>query len=998
MDSTTPPTLITLWRAATTRYGPRPALLTVNGWSATYIDVSTAASAIEASLNEAGLRPGNAVLICLSRGPLWLPALLAIWRAGGVAVPVRDGDPNAVQVAATHTAGTLELRDGATAITGWPAGFDIRPIDPPPAGTAVTTAAHAYAMPTSGSTGKPKHALVAHATAAAVMTGLHRTVPIADGERALHTAAFTFSSSIRQLLLPLLGGATVSIFDRGDRFDPRRLLQVVNDLEITMLDLTPSQLAAVTHWLELDDDPPVPTGLKRLLVASEAFAPALLTRWKRVVPIPHTVFHLYGQTELGGAISALALPEWPVADDSGRLPLAPPFPPFMPTLDERPDGLAELLVRGLDPYDGYLTPSGLDRSRFVTTDGEHTALYRTGDLFAPLPGGTMAFQGRADNEVKILGVRIDALRIEQFIGTIPGVVHVAVLPFPGPDGSTTLRAAYTTTGSQDAVAAVAETLAGQLDPTLPPPVPVRLDTMPLTTSGKIDRPALLRILQQMSAPPPDDDGDTIAALWRRFTHPGNSDQPDEHQDFFAAGGHSLSMLELLAELHRHHGSRVLPEQFHQTPTLAGLRSLVQRHAPTRPSTTATSQVPEPRRSGRMGELPPNTLQRQVWLAEQLSAGQTPSPFWLSIDLDVPDRIDAERLGCSLQLVVSRFDILRVTFARRSSSLIMLPDAVPSDRFTIHRADTADDAVPVLRLTPMAAGGPLLHVGLSESPNGTTIGIRVHHSVVDRRSIALLLQAMAAAYTDPGGFAAAPAAPSFLGWNQQHTETSAAERDAAAAYWHSTLPTQPAARIQPGPPQIERATMQVPSPPDPDLGTTPHAMWLWAYRVALAAQQVPQPELIGVDIDLRAYADLDLVGPCVHTLPIVIPADTLTGEQGPRAAMAAIVRVLPHRAVPISDVVPANRRPTGDPRQPFFRNSLVYQPDPYPELRFGGRLAHYRRTPEGIAGNTVTLYVRNVGTSTTLELAWDTRMVDEHVARGVLTTTADILGLMEKGRP
>ncbi|MFJ1542317.1 AMP-binding protein [Micromonospora chalcea] len=989
MASTAPPTLISLWYAAAARHGSQPALLAADGWSATYHDVSTAAATIETSLRSAGLSAGDTVLISLSRGPLWLPAMLAIWQAGGVPVMVRNRTPEAMRISAAHSGACLLLGDGTTRV-GWPAGFEIRVIGQRRTGT--TTADHAYAMPTSGTTGEPKLALVTHATATAVMTGLRRAVPIAEGERALHTAAFNFSSSIRQLLLPLLGGAAVSIFERSGRFDPRRLLQVLNDLKITMLDLTPSQLATVTRWLELDADSPVPTSLRRLLVASEAFAPGLMNRWKRAVPTPHPVFHLYGQTELGGAVSVLELTADPSVDRANRLPLAPPFPPFTAAFDDRPDGLAELLVAGLDSHDGYLTPAGLDRTRFFTVEGGDNNLYRTGDLFSRQTDGIMTYQGRVDNEVKILGVRVDALSLEQLVAAIPGIVHVAALPIPGPDANTGLRIAYTTDG-QDVTPTIADVLAGQLDPALPAPVPVRLETMPLTASGKIDRAALLHTLRVMSAASPaGDDGDALAALWRRCTRPG-SKPPDEDQNFFAAGGHSLSMLELLAALHHHHGARVLPEQFQQAPTLAGLRRLVEQQPPSPPSSSRASRSTGFGRSEHVGELPANNLQRQVWLAEQLASDQTPSPFWLNVDLDIAGTVEPDRLTTALRLVAARFDILRVAFTRRGSSLVLLPDSIPADEFTAHTGGHADEAVPSRLLTSVTGGGPLLQLGVAENGSSTTVGIRVHHSIADRRSIALLTQALASAYTAPDDFAAAPAAPSFLAWHRQQLETAAAKRDAAAAYWQSVLPAPSTTRSHPGQPRIERTTMHVRGHPDAAEGSTPHAMWLWAYRVALGAHQVPQPELVGIDVDLRLHDEPNLVGPCVHTLPAVIPDALLAAGQGPRAAMSAIVQVLTHRLVPISDVVPASRRPTGDPRQPFFRNSLVYQADPYPELRFADRPVRYRRTPPGIAGNTVTLYVRNVGASTALEVAWDTRIIDNQVARDVLATTVDALGLL-----
>lgn len=991
-----PSTLHVLWQSASAQYGPDPALFGPDGWTATYADVTAAAGSIADSLRRSGLRPGQAVVMDLSRGPIWLPALLGVWQAGGVTVPTRDGDPTGRRIAASHTAAALWLHDGTTAIDRWPNRYDVDVIEPDPsAWPACTTAAHAYVLSTSGSTGEPKLTAVTHASSAAVISGLRSIVPIAAGERALHTADFTFSSSIRQLLLPLLGGAAVSIFEREDRFDPSHLLQVAHEFEITMLDLTPSQLTAVTRWLEIDRDAPVPFRLQRLLVASEAFPPSLLARWVRVVPHGHSVFHLYGQTEVGGAISALPLRDTAANDPTERLPLAMPFAPFTPTLLERSDGLAELAISGLSAHDGYLTANSLATHQQARSDATDAGLYHTGDLFAQRGDGTLAFHGRADSEVKILGTRIDTLMLEHRIRTIPGVDHAAVLPVAGPDGSTVLCIAYTTAdGSNDEVAArVGEAAQYQLGPAVPIPALVRLDIMPFTASGKIDRAALVHLLPRKEAATPSSSSDVVAALWRRFVHRVDGQDLSEEQDFFAAGGHSLLMLELLAEVRRHFGVRVLPEQFHKQPTLAGLRSLVRDNAPT--------GLPAPQRGGESeagdaGEMVATPLQRQIWIAEQLASSGDHAPFWLPIDMHVSGTVDGDRLGNAFRLVAARFDVLRVNFTRHQGTLVIVPEAVRASELTVQSIDTVDGDGHDRLLPPMTANGPLLRLGIANERDGASIRLRIHHAIVDRSSLGTLLVALADAYAAPAAFASAPAAPSFLAWHARRSAaTPPTDREAAAAFWIGALPARPSTDMQLGAPHLRRCTLSVPSLRASNVGATSHAMWLWAYRLALAAHDVRQPDLIGVDVDLREQGDRGLVGPCVTSLPIVIPADVLATGQRARAVMAALSRVLPHRFVPIQDVVPADRRPTGDPRQPFFRNSLVYQPDPYPQLHFGGQVVSYRRLPAGVATNTLTLYVRNTGNGTLMEVAWDSRVLTEHVARGILTTTAETLGLLDK---
>ena len=169
------------------------------------------------------------------------------------------------------------------------------------------------------------------------------------------------------------------------------------------------------------------------------------------------------------------------------------------------------------------------------------------------------------------------------------------------------------------------------------------------------------------------------------------------------------------------------------------------------------------------------------------------------------------------------------------------------------------------------------------------------------------------------------------------------------------------------------------------GASRHATWLWAYSQALTTHRLPQPRLIGVDVDLREPGEALLVGPCVQSLPVVVPLPQVA-EHGPRATTGALAELLSHRDIDIDTVVEPAQRPSGDPRQPYYRHLLVHQQTDYPTLRFDGAPATYIGAPPGIAAHTTTLYVREREAGhTDVELAYDDRILDAGTAQGVLNT-------------
>jgi acyl-CoA synthetase (AMP-forming)/AMP-acid ligase II len=960
--------LARLWKQAAAACRARPALSVPGGPPITFAELDDRAEEAARRLRDCGAVPGTGVIVSLPRGPAVPIAILGVWLAAGVAIPARDGD--GIARLARPTGARLLIDDSGDRAAARD-GFAVRTLpDAPPAQTPLG-AHHAYVMATTGTAGAPKIVAVTHRTSAAVMNGLRRIVSISPGEHAAHTASFVFSSSIRQLMLPLTSGARVTVCGSGGQFDPGQLLDLAGT-GVTSLDLTPSQIQAVLGYLELRPDAPVPRSLRRLLVASEVFTPAMHTRWRAAVSTRHDVFHLYGQTETGGSISAMLVPEQPPPSGTAAaphaLPIAQPFPPFSGVLASRPGGLKELSVAGLDPSDMVLAPLPGAEEAQDAGPGPVTWIHGmpgprpTGDLFELNGDGTLSYAGRGDSQVKILGVRVDAGLIERRAMALPGVGHVIAAAAERPAGGQALYVIFTARpgAAAPAVDAVAACAAGIVGGPVPAPRVVQLDEMPLNPSGKADRAAALhRAIAQVDNPGADPAD--IAAIWARHAAipaPGAGQAP---LDFFASGGDSLAMIGMLAEVSRTFGVRVMPGQFHADPTLAGLRQMI---AEGRRSAPAAA----PNRAGGP-DMRATAAQRSIWISEKLHAD--PARYWLTVTLEAAADLDESRLLAAVRSTMTRFDILRCGFAEHDGELVIVPDAHPA-------AEALLDAPGALSLRAMDSGTRLIRAAVSRPGGRRRMDVSVHHAVADRRSLQTILQSIAAGYGRPG-----EQPDPGQGFLQAMPALRPAGRDLgeAAAFWSSCLPQPPGEPQATGDVQIQRTGARCPVTA-PEGGATRHAVLLWAFHQAIAAAGLPQPQLIGIDVDLRPPGAAGAVGPYVHALPVCLPAHA-PARAGPQAAMAAISGMLAHARVPLNSLGPLAPRPTGDPRQPFYRYKLVYQADPYPPLEFDGREARYIATPAGIAENTITLFAREEGGMLALDLAWDGRALGEHEARALL---------------
>ncbi|HEX2093128.1 MAG TPA: amino acid adenylation domain-containing protein, partial [Longimicrobiaceae bacterium] len=397
----------------------------------TYAQLHRRAASLARLLREWGAGPGATVAVCLERGPRLLVSLLAVWKAGGVYLPLdpthpserlgfllRDSGAELVLTEA-HLAGLLPEHGAGVVLLDEASCEDAGELDEEPSGAPDELA---YLIYTSGSTGTPKAVMVEHGQLAHTLRGGLGVLGFTPDDVIAALAPAAFDISLLELVAPLLAGASARIIPREVARDPEELLRHCAD--VTVLHAVP---ALMRQAVEVARGGRTMPDLRLLLVGGDTVAPDLLEEMREVFP-GAAVRVLYGPTE-GTIICATY--SVPAEGEIAGHPLGRPLPGVRlrvcgPRGEILPVGVpGEVRISGGGVARGYLGMPELTAEKFVTIDGERA--YCTGDRARWRPDGVLEFLGRTDEQVKVRGFRIEPGEVEAALREQPGVREVVVL-------------------------------------------------------------------------------------------------------------------------------------------------------------------------------------------------------------------------------------------------------------------------------------------------------------------------------------------------------------------------------------------------------------------------------------------------------------------------------------------------------------------------------------------------------------------------------------------
>ncbi|GII04762.1 non-ribosomal peptide synthetase [Planobispora takensis] len=997
----TPPdgSLDELILAQATRTPDAPA---IRQWDTTltYAELVARAADLAARLTGLGVGPETRVGLCARRTPLMPVAVLGVLLAGGAYVPLDPGHPRArleevlddagIAVVVVDGAGA-ELLGGCDRVlvgiaeAGAGSAGAAGPAGPDAAGNIqaarpVSAEKAAYVLYTSGSTGRPKGVVVGHRSVVAFTSATVAHFGLDGSCRSIAFSALGFDVSVLDMLAPLTAGGCVQLVPDEDRVDPARLQRFLEEHEVTWGFIPPALLPLV--------DPARLPHLRDLVTAGEPPGPEQVARWSA-----HARFHnWYGPTEstvcvVGGAFDGVWRRPLPI----GR-PLRGCRAHILDEeMNECPPGVpGELFIGGPQVGRGYLGRPGLTADRFVPdpfSEEPGARLYRTGDHVAWEDDGSIAFMGRLDRQVKVQGQRVEIGEVESALRAHPGVLQ-AVVDFAGE------LVAYVTPRDAPGLAALREDLSVRLPSYMLPSRLVRLDLLPLNSSGKVDLAALKAAgPDEDEAAGQEDGAGGLAGIWARVLQ---APAPGDEDDFFQHGGHSLRAMRLVAAIRAELGREVSVEDVYAARTFGGLSALVER-AP-----RGSGGVPP---TGSPAALSP--AQRRMWFVERLAPDSAAHNIAMAERVRGP--LDPAALRRALTAVVTAHEVLRWRVGAR--------DGVPE----VSVAPPYEVELPVGEASPQElaglleaeaqarfdlAAGPLLRARLIRlAPDDHVLCLTVHHLVFDGWSQDVLYRDLAAAYRGQALEGASHGFADYVRWLRVQNDST------ALAWWRDHLRDAPLVldlpRDRPRPPEQTFRGAACRAELDPatagrigalaaGLGATPYAVLLAAFARQLSRLSGREDLVIGAAYADRPHVAFDrLVGMCVQVLPLRLrPAGGF--DEQVTACTRELNAAIRHRDVPLTPLLESLRLPRDLSRNPITQ--VLFNMYNFAEARLDLPGCASEPLRPGLPGALfdLTMYVSERAGGYALELVYNPDLYSAERMEALLTGYVDLLGELLTG--
>jgi aspartate racemase len=589
----------------------------------TYTELNHQINQLAQVLLRHGIQPQDRVGLFLDRGLTLVVALLALLRIGAVYTPLDPAYPQDrlnfmvadVQPRCIVTTQALQPRlatrvpfvlcldhDGLTSSADDPTAPALAPLDPQ---------ALAYIMYTSGSTGHPKGVQMLRSSVDYYIQAVSAVIQPRSEDIYLHTASFSFSSSVRQLLVPLSQGATVILANKEQTRNPLMLLDLIKTQQVSISDTVASVWRSLLQSVKsLDPDTRqdlLSNDLRLVLLSGDVtFCPTLHAIRHDLTSHPD-VINIYGQTETVG-ICAYPVPR-EFDQQDGYVPVGFPYPHnrtyIVNEALERvaPGEVGELWVAGGCVSAGYLGRPELTAQQFIPNPwaaeeddrdypGLFNRLYKTGDLARQLPDGALELRGRSDFQVKLRGLRIELGELESQLEQLPLVKEAIALAKEDPRQEKQLVAYVVLQPDapdlslRDLTHQIQQQLRAELPMEWVPSLIVPLAALPLTPNGKRDRLALPdpdwggMSLGADATPSDDPTEQTLLRIWTELFN----FVPNRQDNFFDLGGHSLLAVQLFAQIDHAFQRKLSFHHLLAHPTLADLAAYLRDSPPEEQST------------------------------------------------------------------------------------------------------------------------------------------------------------------------------------------------------------------------------------------------------------------------------------------------------------------------------------------------------------------------------------------------------------------------------
>ena len=684
----------------------------------------------------------------------------------------------------------------------------------------------AYIIYTSGSTGKPKGVMISHSNWASYVESASQLYGIKKDDRLLQFSSISFDIFIEEISCSLLNGATIVMPETSQVPDCQSFWRQINRQNISVVSVP------TAYWHLMSNDPELAkntlnTQLRLLITGGEAMSPAHLQIWQNAIAQPIQLLNTYGPTETTVVASCFDVTDFQWKD--GAIPIGQPLSnTAVAVLNSNhqltPQGcVGELYISGDAVASGYLNNPQLTAQRFLDislANEPNRRFYQTGDLVRVLADDNLQFIGRADDQVKFRGFRIEPGEIEKCLLATELVASCVVMVRQ--DANQEKRLVGYVVGRQALVNhgeltdRLIQNLKQQLPEYMVPSAIVILQELPVTQGGKIDKKALpaptgvVNGSQYVAAE--TDSEKTLVSILAELI----GIEPDEisvTSDFFELGGHSLLAVRLVAEI-RHRINLELPiKSIFSSHDIRGLAAELESQD------CQQSRIRISPRADHIEQIPLSFAQQRLWFIDQLEGGSV--HYNMPAAIQIGGDFEAELIQQALLQIVNRHQILRTTYRADGDSAVQIIQRIsdfPLAVFDLTDLEPAAQRVEVKRLAMADACKPFdlccdlmlraSWLSLSKSANEKqgVLLFNMHHIASDDWSMGLLEKEFFTRYQAIKQNQSEPFSPltlqyaDYAVWQHEHFQGATLEKQ--LNYWKKQLE---------GIPQVHSLPLDYPRP-------------------------------------------------------------------------------------------------------------------------------------------------------------------------------------------
>ncbi|MEC1536488.1 non-ribosomal peptide synthase/polyketide synthase [Bacillus sonorensis] len=624
----------------------------------TYRELNEKANQTARLLRKNGVSPGSVAAIMTERSFEMIIGIMGVLKAGGTYLPIDPETPKDRIVYMLQDARAAVMLTNSDAVSEIDCEAEIIHLDKEEADGFSSEPLHmandsgdaAYIIYTSGSTGMPKGVAAPHYSAVRVVRNTNY-IDINHDDVILQLSNYSFDGSVFDIFGALLNGASLVMIEKDTVLNISELAEVINEQQVSVMFIT---TALFNTLADIDID--CLAGLRKILFGGERVS---MPHVKKVLDRigPDKLIHVYGPTE-----STVYATYYFINDIDEEVETIPIGRPLANTsaliMDEQsrllPIGVpGELCISGDGLSTGYLNREELTAEKFIPhpfIPGER--LYKTGDLAKWLPDGNIEFIGRIDHQVKIRGFRIELGEIESQLEKHDDINETIVTVREDGENRPYI-CAYMTSKRELTVKELREFLGNKLPDYMIPAYFVKLDKLPLTKNGKVDRKAL---------PEPDRTAGTeteyeaprnkteekLASIWRDIL---DVERIGMNDHFFDMGGHSLKAAAMASKIRKELKTEVPLRQIFKTPTIKGLGEYIQS---TKESVYSSIKQVEEKEYYHL-----SSAQKRLYILNQIEGSGL--SYNIPFTMKVKGDFDKRRFENALKKITERHEAFRTSF-------------------------------------------------------------------------------------------------------------------------------------------------------------------------------------------------------------------------------------------------------------------------------------------------------------------------------------------------